>query len=167
MKVYITLLGRSTWALLNSFYASVDKGYRPDSVYVFVEESFSEQTEKVVKGLNIISDGFDFSPEIETRIVDDVDFVTAAGDMEEILKKKLIEENEVAIDITPGRKALVTAALLSAFYISEGSELNIESIRYLAIDSLKNASKPYYEISLERQKLKDLVQEIRKNKKSG
>ena len=40
MKAYLTLLGRSTWALVNSYYAVVEeKGYHPDGIMIYAESS--------------------------------------------------------------------------------------------------------------------------------
>ncbi len=160
MNVYITLLGRSTWALLNSFYASVDEGYEPDLVHVFVEEGFLEELEKVVGGLEIIGEGFGVSPEIETHVISDVDFVRASREIRDILLDLLEGDNLVSIDITPGRKALVTAALLSMNDLSRKEGLNVDNVFYLAIDSVEGAAKPYYMIPFEIQDLRDMMEDV-------
>ena len=43
-RVYITLLGRSVWALLNTYYAITREAqYFPDTVYIAVEAPFRDQ----------------------------------------------------------------------------------------------------------------------------
>jgi len=129
---------------LNTYYAAADKGYEPDVVHVFAEESYEDSSEKVEEGLEVISEGYGFSPEIRTHVVVDADFVKAGKKIRETLRQLMEEGNEVSIDITPGRKALVTAALLSAFNLSAEKGLNVDKVLYLAVSETK--PRPYYEI---------------------
>ncbi|MDT8358624.1 MAG: hypothetical protein RQ758_09010, partial [Methanomicrobiaceae archaeon] len=63
-KVYICMLGRSTWALINTYYAVLrGTGYRPDTIVVILEEPFRSEYEKVRMGLSILSEAFVCAPE--------------------------------------------------------------------------------------------------------
>ena len=53
----------------------------------------------------------------------------------------------IAIDITPGRRALIAAALIPAM------KMNIDHIYYLAIHNTDDAAKPYMMIPLKYQKV--------------
>ncbi len=158
MNAYVTLLGRSAWALLNTYYAAVDGGYRADSVYVFAEGAYENLVERVEKGLKIISDGYGFSPNIETHMVKGDDFIAAAKKVRETLHALMEEGNGVSIDITPGRKVLVAAALLSAFELSSRTGLNVDKVLYLAVKETK--PKPYYKIPFQIQELRNLVKDL-------
>lgn len=57
---------------------------------------------------------------------------------------------------------MVAAALLSAFDLSKGKGLNVDNVLYLAVSETK--PKPYYEIPLEIQELRNLVEDIGKAK---
>lgn len=165
MKVYITLHGRSTWALMNSLHASLEEGYQPDLIHVFSEKSFGGNIEKVREGLEILGEGYEVSPEIQTHMIDDADFIEAAKKIRTVLKKYLENESDVIIDITPGRKALVTAAILSMEDLRSKSGLSVDGVSYLEIDSLENSSRPYFMIPFEIQHPKDLMKEVKKAKR--
>ncbi len=162
MTIYVTLLGRSVWALLNTYYAAADEGCEPDVIHVFAEESYRNSSEEVEEGLKIISEGYGFSPEIKIHVVDDVDFVKAGKKIRKTLRQLMEGGNEVSIDITPGRKALVTAALLSAFDLSAEKKLNVDNVLYLAVSETK--PKPYYEIPFQIQDLRNLIEDIEEAK---
>ncbi|HIH72152.1 MAG TPA: hypothetical protein HA300_02090, partial [Thermococcaceae archaeon] len=87
MKAYITMLGRSTWAMINSYYAVVMRGYRPDKIYIFLEDIYSEKLPKAVEALKIISSEYGFSPEIEWAIIEEDNFLEADEKIGELLKK--------------------------------------------------------------------------------
>ncbi|KXB07714.1 hypothetical protein AKJ51_00375 [candidate division MSBL1 archaeon SCGC-AAA382A20] len=161
MGVYITLLGRSTWALLNTFYAVANEGKEPDSVHIFVEKSYKDKLETAEEGVRIISDGFGFSPEIKSHIVNDAKFKDALSGMKETLQDLFNEENRILIDITPGRKALVAGALLSASRLTNKGEFNIDRIFYLAIETTEDVAKPYYMLPMEIQKLREMREEMK------
>jgi len=66
---------------------------------------------------------------------------------------------KVAIDITPGRKALVAGALIPI------SKIGVDHVFYLAIKTLDNVSKPYKMIPLQIQELRDFVEDARVHKR--
>jgi len=156
-KAYITILGRSTWALLNAYYSVVDSGYHPSRVHIIVEENFLPQLENAHKGIEIIGEGFSLSQTIESHTVAEADFINAGMEIFSLIKKLEADGFEIAIDITPGRKALVTAALIPAMK----SASPISHIFYLAIKTVKNASRPYYMIPFAIQDLQDIVTKAR------
>ncbi|KXA99628.1 hypothetical protein AKJ40_02725 [candidate division MSBL1 archaeon SCGC-AAA259M10] len=162
MEVYITLLGRSTWALLNTFYAVVNEGNKPDSVHIYVEKSYEDELEAVEKGLKIIANGFNFSPEIKPHMVNDASFAEAVAGIRKTLQGLIKGDNKVMIDITPGRKALVAGALLSAFDLSTREDLKVDRIFYLAIETTEDVEKPYFMIPMEIQELTEMREEMKK-----
>lgn len=138
MRAYITLLGRSVWALLNSYYAALrERDYRPDGVWIFTEEAFRSRVGTAEEGMRLISEAFGCGPEISAEIVPDSDFVGVGRKISAMVKDLKAREYEVALDITPGRKALVAGALLST------AGIHVDHVFYLLIDSLRDASKPY------------------------
>ena len=153
-KAYITILGRSVWAVVNTYYAVLrERRYFPDKIYVFTEEVYEDNLGKVVEAIKILSEEFGFNPYIERGIVDEADFVSAGKEIFAIVKNLKENNFTVAIDITPGRKALVAAALIPAI------KMNIEHVFYLSIKNLDNVSKPYMMIPLQIQHLRDFAEE--------
>lgn len=152
-RAYVTILGRSTWALINSFYAVLESNYYPDTVHVFLEEIYSVEKEKVEAALKIFKEEFNLYYEVTTHITGESDFVNAGKQIYELLKNLIAEGFEVAVDITSGRKYLVAAALLPA------SKLPVHHLFYLELKNLRDAAKPYYMIPLGIQRLRDFVQD--------
>lgn len=155
-KAYITILGRSTWALINTYYAVLsEKSYYPDLVYIFAENVYAEELKKAVKGVEILSEEYGFKPKIEQETIKEADFVEAGLKINALIKELKQKGCSIAIDITPGRKALVAGALLPA------GKIGVDHIFYLAMKSLKNVAKPYKMISPQIQDLKDFMIDIK------
>jgi hypothetical protein len=156
-RAYITNLGRSTWALVNTYYAVLrEKQYFPDNVYIFTERTYKPELEKAKAAINILSEEFEVQPDIQTKVVHDWDFLAAGKEIFGTVKKFKENGYEVAIDITPGRKALVVASLIS------GIKVNIDYVFYLAIRSTDDAAKPYMMIPRQIQNIRDFMADARK-----
>ncbi|AGK61340.1 hypothetical protein Asulf_01349 [Archaeoglobus sulfaticallidus PM70-1] len=156
VKAYITILGRSTWALINTYYAILsEKTYYPDIVYIFAEDIYADQLDKAIRGIEILSEEFGFEPEIRQEIVRESDFVEAGFKITSLIRDLKQNGYSVAIDVTPGRKALVAGALIPI------SKIGVDHVFYLAIKTLDNASKPYRMIPLQIQELKDFVEDAK------
>lgn len=152
---YITFLGRSVWALLNSYYAVLRKTrIRPTMIYVFGEEIFASQVEMIRKGLLILSDAYGATPKIEIEILKTANYLEACRRIPAIIHDLKMKGMQVALDITPGRKALVAGALIA-------SRDDLDHIYYLAISSTEDAAKPYMMIPLSIQELKDFTEEVK------
>ncbi|HEU17459.1 MAG TPA: hypothetical protein ENO06_01865 [Methanolinea sp.] len=137
-RVYVSLLGRSAWALLNTYYAVTrEAGYCPDTVYIAVEEPFLERSGAVISGVRTISEHAGFSPAIECIPVDQADIVDVFSKIYTIMISKKREGARVAIDITPGRKAVVAGTLLPIKLD------DIDHVFYLEIATTRDVAKPY------------------------
>ncbi|AIY89249.1 hypothetical protein [Geoglobus acetivorans] len=152
MKAYITMLGRSTWALVNTYYAVLMEGrYFPDIVHIFAEDIFADELGKAAEGMRVLSEEFGISPEIQTHLVPEADFVSAGRMISELIRRLKEEGCNIAIDITAGRKALVAAALIPAV------KHKMDHVFYLAVKRLE--SRPYMMIPMANQSLRDFVGE--------
>ncbi len=151
-RAYITVLGRYLWAMVNSYHAVLrEERYHPDKVYIVAEERFASEAEKGKEAFKILNERYDISPEVETIIVEDVDFISAGKKISKTIEDLKEEGCKIAVDVTPGRKPLVTASLVPA--IKKG----LQHIFYLEISDLDDVAKPYLEIPLGKQKLWDLL----------
>lgn len=154
---YITILGRSSWALINTYYSVIrERGFRPDTIYVFTERTYETKLEKIRSAISIISSGYDFKPRIESKVVSDIDFIEAGREIFKLINRLKAEKTEIAIDITPGRRALVAAALIPAM------ELKVDNIFYLAITSTEDAAKPYMMIPTQIQSINNFIEDSKK-----
>jgi hypothetical protein len=156
MKVYLTLLGRSKWALINSYYATLEeKSYYPDKVTIYAEAN--SESQEIPNAITNISNEYGFNPTITVKTLPEGDFIAAGNSISSDLKKLKHEGYETALDITPGRKALVAGAILSA------TRQSIDHIYYLMIDSTEDADKPYPLIPRKRQTLIDFAEDARRH----
>lgn len=152
-KAYITVLGRYLWAMVNCYYAVLrEEGYHPDKVYIVAEERVESEVDKGKEAFEILNEQYDISPDVETIIVKNVDFISAGERITKTIKDLKEKDSEIALDITPGRKPMITAALVPA--IKQG----LEHIYYLEIANLNDVAKPYMEIPLGKQDLWDLLE---------
>jgi hypothetical protein len=159
-KAYITMLGRSTWALINSYYAVLrEKKYYPDTIFAFTEDRYKDELEKASKGLEVLSENFGLKTTIQHEVIEEADFLSTGRRVSEIVKDLKGRGFEVAVDITPGRKALVAGALFSL------SNIYVDHIFYLLISTVDDAAKPYMMIPLHIQQLKDFVEYTNKVKR--
>jgi len=69
------------------------------------------------------------------------------------------QDNEMALDITPGRKAMVLGSLLAGW--KDGKMSRFEHVFYLYIESLRNASRPFMLIPMSVQRCHDIPRESR------
>lgn len=156
MRAYLTLLGRSKWALINSYYAVLEeKSYFPTNVIIYTEAH--QDTKQIIEAITEISKEYSFNPTITVKTLPEGDFIAAGNTISLDLKQLKQEGYETALDITPGRKALVAGAILSA------TRQNIDHIYYLMIDSTEDADKPYPLIPRKRQTLTDFAEEARRH----
>ena len=149
-SLYITMTGRSVWALLNAYYAVLrESAYRPTQIIILSEAEHAGQIPVVKKGLAILSDGYGIAPHVDVEQVQTGDFIEAGRKISARIKAGKEKGSKVAIDITPGRKALVAGALIPLANIS------VDHVFYLQITSTDDAAKPYMMIPLATQQLKD------------
>lgn len=153
-KAYLTLLGRSTWALINSYYAVLEEqSYYPDTIKIYAESG--NETGHIAEALKTISNEYSITPSIEIIEVPEGAFIAAGNTISADLKKLKEQGYETALDITPGRKPLVAGALVSTLLHS------IDHIYYLMIDSTEDADKTYMLIPRKRQTLNDFLESRR------
>jgi hypothetical protein len=125
-NIYITMLGRSIWAVLNSYYAVLkEKQYYPDDIFLFAETisdpEHARNLEITKQGLTLTSSHFGISPAIHHQIISEVecevesndDFIKAVQCVSSLIKERKKAGDTVALDITPGKRTLVTGALCS------------------------------------------------------
>ncbi|MCQ5376601.1 MAG: hypothetical protein NO516_00960 [Candidatus Methanomethylicia archaeon] len=149
---YITMLGRSLWALVNSYYAVLrERGIRPKEIRLLAEKPYEGDVSKAEGAIRVLSEEFGLNPSISHAIVGEGDFFGAGLEVKKLVTTFKSRGFEVALDITPGRKALVAGSLLSL------SNVDIDHVYYLKIKSLENSSRPYMMIPLNYQELSDFV----------
>lgn len=129
--------------------------FYPDKVIIFTEKTYHQELDKATTAIEVLSNEFGFNPEIDTHIMSDWDFLAAGKDLFMHVKSLKTKAYEVAIDITPGRKPIVVAALIT------GIKIKVDHVFYLAIKSTKDAAKPYMMIPLQIQQIRDFMDDAK------
>ena len=154
-------MGRSVWALVNTYYAVLrDSEYYPDVIHLFTTTQYEPDLNKTLAAIKILNTEFGISPKITSKVVDDVKFYYATKTIFDIIKSLKDEGYQVAIDITPGRKALVVATVIPA------SRIGVDHVFYLSIKSTEDelvlinhgGRTPYMMIPLQHQKIRDFIE---------
>jgi len=149
---FITFVGRSEWAVVNSFWAILyHKEIKPSKVHILFRSSDEERAELCIEGLNQILEIKEIDCTIEKHEVEErFDLMCPANIVEEIMAES--EENKIILDITPARKFMASGSLVQAM------KRDIEDVYYLYIDEVDEAAKkPYLDIPLPRQELLEMT----------
>ncbi|MGD1061137.1 MAG: hypothetical protein ABR879_06740 [Methanomassiliicoccales archaeon] len=162
-NVLITLYGRSTWGLFNSAWAAIiDHGFMPDRIHVLTAGCDSNQAKVAEAMLRSLLESYGRRDDVQEHIVDDEDVRAVADLVTKIAKDEKSRGNSVALDVTPGKKALVLGSVFSGF-----NQQLFDKVFYLHIASLKNANRPYVEIPLFLQHPHDIVKELSERPKEA
>jgi len=149
---FITFVGRSEWAVVNSFWAILfHKEIKPSKVHILFRSSDEERAGLCIEGLNQILEAEEIDCAIETHEVKErFDLMGPAKIVEEIMRES--KENKIVLDITPARKFMASGSLVQAM------KRDIEDVYYLYIDEVDEAAKrPYLDIPLPRQELLEMT----------
>ncbi len=156
-RVYLTVLGRSIWAVINAFYVVVkDHDIRPEIIYIVTETIYEEKLAKTKEGILVVLDHFGIKARIETSVVDEGSYVSAGKKISTLLKQVASGGHSIDVDITPGRKALVSGLLMAI----SGSRIKVEHLFYLDIATIVNVNYPYDMIPKTMQTLRDFMHEF-------
>jgi hypothetical protein len=153
-QAYITLMGRSGWAVVNSFYSSIlETEFRPCSVTILYESEHANTLAPVVEGLKIIQETYT-KPNVTAHSVSTSDMDAAGEAARPIVNRIKEQEGQVALDITGGRKALVAGTLLGSL------DSKLDYVYYLDIETTEGVAKPYPMIPYRMQQLKELKRKV-------
>ncbi|NJF24247.1 hypothetical protein [Thermococcus sp. Bubb.Bath] len=153
MSVHIALLGRTPWALVNTYYASLMRGERPKEVYIITERRYSHNLPKITKAIKTISEVYGFSPKVKTLVISDDDFKEADRVLRSLFSELGEKDGDIILNMTSGRKALVTAAIIHS------RESNVREILYMALLDVQFPNRPYIMLPKHMQVLKNFLGE--------
>jgi hypothetical protein len=154
-RIYITMTGISKWPVLNSLWAAMCcKKYVPDKVYLFVTRGREAEGEALADWIRTLVESYGRKLDPILTAIDEGDFAASGRKITGVLESERAEGNEVAIDITPGRKAIISSALLSAW------QKQVDHVFYLYLEDMRNAANPYPMIPFHLQHFVDLKEEV-------
>ena len=152
---YITLLGASSWALVNSFYALVREGGHV-AAHIAIVSGSATGTADIVRALRLIAEAYGEAPNIDVIHVPETDPVAAAS----IVAREAAGYGgggmTLALDITSGRKALIAALIMAL----EKTGCRPAHIYYLSLRCVGETPRPYMMIPRIGQVLCDLGQGV-------
>lgn len=107
MKVWITTAGTSPFAAINSIWAAIlHEDFIPTRIHILANEYVIQKKflDQVVQGCELLMSGYDIHAKIQTHEFEETDFSSYFKKLKALVEKEKLAKNEVAIDMTPGRK---------------------------------------------------------------
>lgn len=154
-KVFITMTGVSKWPVLNSLWAAICcNGYFPDRIYLFVMRGRERDGQLLAEWISVLTEAYGRRTDPIIREIDEGEFASSGKKITAVMEEERKLGNEVAIDITPGRKAIISSALISAI------EKQVDHVFYLYLEDLRNSTNPYPMIPFHLQHFVDLKKEV-------
>jgi len=154
-RVYITMTGVSRWPVLNSLWAAICcKRYVPDRVYLFVTRGREGDARSLALWIGALTESYGKRLEPVIRDIEEGDFLSSGKKITSVMEEERAAGNEVAIDITPGRKAIISSALISAW------QKQVDHVFYLYLEDMRNSANPYPMIPFHLQHFVDLKEEV-------
>ena len=151
--MYVTLVGRSSWAVINSLYSVLHEGlFQPDYIHIFVEDLFEDKVSLVEKGLRLVCEAYGFDVEMGYDVVGNAKFVNAGLRVNMRIKDFKDKGCRIGLDVTPGRKSLMAASLICA------ERLGVDHIFYLAVDEIEDI--PFMLKPIRELHLRDFLKEV-------
>ena len=155
LRVYITMTGISKWPVLNSLWAAICcKGYLPDKIYIFTSRGRLAEAQSLSSWIRTLTESYGKRIVPALVEIDEGDFTSSGKKITSLMEQERTAGNEVAIDITPGRKAIISSALLSAW------QKQVDHVFYLYLEDMRNAANPYPMIPFHLQHFVDLKEEV-------
>lgn len=153
MNVWITTVGTSSFAVINTLWAACElEGYVPQKVYIVANGKVENEVKVVNDWIERILKGYGSAAIIERIHADEVDFMNFSRILSNCITEEKKKGNQVAIDMTPGRK------FMSAFSMFNGlAKDGADRVYYLHLsDVIKYKNRSFIEIPANEQKLYDM-----------
>lgn len=141
-KIWVTTASTNVQALTNSLTAACDDGYVPDAIHVLEMPDVAAQVGEALDDAarTIAAYGGD-DPTIHFTSIDrEVEFERIHEHVRSAIQDADAGDDEVAVDITPGRK------FMSAIAFGTGLRYDAEHVFYLYISSTDYFGRQYPEI---------------------
>jgi CRISPR/Cas system-associated protein Csm6 len=149
------MMGRSHWSLFNSVWAmSRTMDFVPERVHILTagcDKNAADKAALMVRGLlSELKSG----AEVLVQVISEEDASEIADKVKKLATMEKEQGNQVALDVTPGKKTMIIGAILASSNL-------VDHVFYLHIESLKNADRPFLEIPLSVQHSHDFLSEVR------
>ncbi|MFA4958020.1 MAG: hypothetical protein WC556_13715 [Candidatus Methanoperedens sp.] len=158
MRTWITNVDRRfIFSTINPLWAAcVLDGFIPEKVILITGKNLERKTGSIRTWLTSIIQGYGKEPVFEECMVDEDDINSYSTSFIDLIEKE--KGNEIALDITPGRK------FMSAIMMSGGIKMKISRVYYLHLKDYSFVDRPFVIIPLACQKLKNIVELVERKK---
>ncbi|MBM4236929.1 MAG: hypothetical protein FJ151_00390 [Euryarchaeota archaeon] len=157
MRILITMMGLSIWGTFNSVWAIIRRhDYVPDIVYMLTTEADRTRSETAGKMLAVLLEEYSSRADIRFVIIKGDDVKEVVEKVREIALRHKGKGDVVALDVTPGRKAVVLGSVFAGW----GRDL-LDRIFYLYMESLFNANRPHILIPMAIQHPHEIIREAK------
>ncbi len=151
----MTVVGNSVFAVVNPIWACCREGdYIPDRVYLILNEKVKDSAEKVKRILNVLLSEFGKEPDIVEKVCNETDFRGLISTIWNVIKKEKLAGNEVAVDMTPGRKFMSAVIMYSG--VGGDMEARADRVYYLHLQNNEYTNLPWIKIPVVYQKLYEM-----------
>ena len=162
MKIWITTVGKSVYAVVNTLWAACkEEGYIPERIYFIYNDEVKENLGRVKKIAKALVESYGAeNPEINEIKAEETNFTEFAKKLGEIIKREKALGNEVAVDMTPGRKFMSAFAMYSG--VSKEVRHRTDRIYYLHLSDFdfRYVDKAYPKIPFNKQKLYEMKRSL-------
>lgn len=151
------MTGLSDWAIFNSLWAAIRlRNYIPHKIYIFSNRKRKKQAELAKRRFTVLLKEYGIKrPKIEIVYVPEADFLISGKRINEVVKREKLQKNTIAIEVTPGRKAMVAGALVP------GIQGSADKVFYLYLENLDYAENMFMRIPITLQHSHDFMEEIK------
>lgn len=155
MKIWVTTVGTTPFAVINSLWAAIDQeGWVPKRIYLIASKNTQKYIPGLVRVIEVIVTSYGGEKiEVVPVNINESDFKIVYENYFNIIKKEKKDDNEVAIDITPGRKYMSAFAM----YCALRSEPPADKIYYAHIKGGKFQNLPYPYVPAKYIVIKDIL----------
>lgn len=163
MLVWVTSVGRSPFAVVNPLWAAAkQEDYIPGRIYLLKNRAVEDcgNVAKVIKLLKkLVLEFADREAEIKEIYAEETDFQNFMKTIGGILREEKGLGNEVAVDMTPGRKFMSAIAMYSG--VGDRVKNRADRVYYLHLDNNIYQNRPYMLIPMVKQKLYDMKKSLK------
>ncbi len=156
MRYWIAFIGSSPFAVINTIWAACrEAGYVPDHAVFMINRELNEEWIDIVRHWvpRILEEYGVEDPLLSTHMVEETGFQMICEEYRAHLFD-LKANDEVAVDITPGRK------YMSAIAMEMGLSMNADHVYYLHLTDNRYHNIPYPIVPLHRHELIDMKKEF-------
>ncbi|ENN95911.1 hypothetical protein J422_05254 [Methanocaldococcus villosus KIN24-T80] len=171
MRVWISTVGSSPLAVFNTLWmAIVKEGYIPDKVYLLWNYKVEKNKEIIKNYIKSLNESYNFNIDVdESYKVSEDDFKDFSNALKEIIVKEKKRGNEVAIDMTPGRKFMSALSMFAGIEgVSDGkNKYKCDKVYYLHLKDMGYINYPLFLIPFSIQELHEFISELSDGKEDN